>query len=106
MRELIREGIEGRSVKATFLLYVGSLVVLSPVAALIWLLFGYDTLFRLTPFLVAGLVAITYAYCYLPRLLSSDRKYSSVLQNRLDRPSKHSLEFTDASQRKYTTENR
>lgn len=74
MNEILREGIEGRKFKATLFVYVGSLLALAPVAALIGFVWNYQKLFIITPVLVVILVGIEYALCSpVPELVVSNR---------------------------------
>ncbi|MCI0489807.1 MAG: HEAT repeat domain-containing protein [Blastocatellia bacterium] len=66
----LRDGLEGRSLKATLRLYLVGLLMLAPVAVLTGFLFGIDTLFFIMPLLVALLVALQYGVRHQARLRS------------------------------------
>jgi HEAT repeat protein len=68
MTEWLREGIEGRSLKATLRLYLLGLMVLAPAAAVLALIFGGQASFVTTPLLVLILVASEYVISYGARL--------------------------------------
>lgn len=68
MTEWIREGIEGRSLKATLRLYLLGLLVLAPAAAALALVFGGQASFVVTPLLVLILVAVELTFCYRAKL--------------------------------------
>jgi len=65
MIKLLRDGLEGRNLKAILYIYICGLVVLAPAAAVMGLLFGAKTLFKVTPLLAVILVGIEYGVCYL-----------------------------------------
>jgi cell division protein FtsZ len=60
----LRDGIEGRGLKATLRLYLIGLMALAPAAALIGYLFGAQAAFQATPLLVLLLVGVEYGLCY------------------------------------------
>jgi cell division protein FtsZ len=60
----LRDGIEGRGLKATLYLYLLGLMTLAPAAALIGYLFGAQVAFQATPLLVLILVGVEYGLCY------------------------------------------
>ena len=64
MTTWLRDGLEGRSLKATLRIYLIGLMILAPVAVLTGFLSDIDTLFLLTPLLVALLVALQYGVSY------------------------------------------
>lgn len=64
MTEWVREGIDGRSLKATLRLYLVGLMLLGPVAAVLAVVLGIQTSFVTTPLLVLILVAVEYAVSY------------------------------------------
>ncbi|HXU37284.1 MAG TPA: HEAT repeat domain-containing protein [Blastocatellia bacterium] len=68
MTEWLREGIEGRSLKATLRLYLLGLMVLAPVATALALVFGGQASFVMTPVLASILVAGELAFCYRVKL--------------------------------------
>lgn len=67
MTEWLRDGLEGRSLKATLRLYLLGLMVLAPAAVVLALAFEGQTSFIATPLLVVILVAVEYAICYRAR---------------------------------------
>ena len=67
MTEWLRDGLEGRGLKATLHLYLFGAAVLAPIAALIGFLFTAETAFRVTPLLVLILGGIEYGVCYLSK---------------------------------------
>ena len=69
MTEWLRDGLEGRSLKAILCLYIFGVIVLTPVIALVGLLFDAQTAFQVTPLLVVILGGIEYSSCYLYPLL-------------------------------------
>ncbi len=97
MRDLIKAGIEGRTFKATLWLYVGSIIVLAPVAIPVWLVFGYEKLLFATPFMVLVLVGITYAYCYFGQIAAFLLKPRVTIR-------RIAVKFSDASHREATPE--
>lgn len=68
MTEWLREGIEGRSLKATLRLYLLGLMALAPASALLALAFGGHASFVATPVLVLILIAVELAFCYRAKL--------------------------------------
>lgn len=64
MTEWLRDGIEGRSLKATLRLYLLGLMVLAPAAVVLAVAFGGQTSFVATPLLVFIVVAVEYAISY------------------------------------------
>jgi hypothetical protein len=78
MTEWLREGIEGRSLKATLRLYLLGLMVLAPAAALLALAFGGQASFVATPLLVFIVVAVEYAISYRARLR---KDFEELLRN-------------------------
>ena len=60
----LRDGLEGRGLKATLRLYLVGLMALAPAAALIGHLFGAQAVFPATPLLVLILVGVEYGLCY------------------------------------------
>jgi hypothetical protein len=68
MTEWLREGIEGRNLKATLRLYLFGLMALAPAAVALALIFGAQTSVVATPLLVLLMVAVEYAICYRERL--------------------------------------
>ena len=78
----LRDGIEGRDLKATLRLYLGGLLVLAPAAAFIGYLFGTQAAFQATPLLVLILVGAEYGLCYpekLSRLIPRHRPNSGLM---------------------------
>lgn len=67
--EWLRDGIEGRSLKATLRLYLFGLMVLAPAAVCIGYLFGAQASFQVTPVLVLILVGVEYGLCYPEKIL-------------------------------------
>jgi hypothetical protein len=63
--ERLRQGLEGRSLRATLRLYLYGLAALAPIAVLLGYFINSQTLFLGTPLLVALLVIIQYWACYL-----------------------------------------
>jgi hypothetical protein len=63
--EQLRQGLEGRSLRATLRLYLYGLAALAPIAVLIGYLINSQPLFLSTPLLVALLVITQYWACYL-----------------------------------------
>ena len=61
---LMRDGLEGRSLKATFLFYLFVLAVASPVALLAAWRGGEQTVYRIAPWLAVAAVGIGYLVCY------------------------------------------
>ncbi len=82
MFKWLRDGIEGRDLKATLRLYLGGLLVLAPAAAFIGYLFGTQAAFQATPLLVLILVGAEYGLCYpekLSRLIPRHRPDSNLM---------------------------
>jgi cell division protein FtsZ len=76
----LRDGIEGRNLKAILRLYLGGLLVLAPAAAFI----GAQATFQVTPLLVLILVGVEYGLCYpekLSRIIPRRRTNSSLMPN-------------------------
>ncbi|MBM3234935.1 hypothetical protein FJZ31_01420 [Candidatus Poribacteria bacterium] len=69
MTKWLRDGLEGRNLKAVLCLYIFGLVALTLVVVPIGLLFGAQTAFQVTPLLVVLLGGIEYSICYLYPLL-------------------------------------
>jgi cell division protein FtsZ len=65
----LRDGLEGRNLKATLRLYLGGLLVLAPAAAFIGYLLGTQAAFQVTPLLVLILVGVEYGLCYAEKIL-------------------------------------
>lgn len=68
MTEWLRDGIEGRSLKATLRLYLFGLMALAAAAAALALILGDQASFQVTPALVLILVTVELAFCYRARL--------------------------------------
>jgi hypothetical protein len=75
MTEWLRDGIEGRSLKATLRLYLLGVMALAPAAAALALILGDQASFVVTPVLVLVLVAVELAFCSRAKL----RKYFGEL---------------------------
>ena len=91
MTEWLREGIEGRSLKATLRLYLIGLMVLAPASAVLTLVVGGQASFVATPLLILILVAVELAFCYRAKLrkdvgelLRKLRQRSDYKRNRID----------------------
>lgn len=84
MTEWLREGIEGRSLKATLRLYLLGLMVLAPAAAVLALIFGDQASFVVTPVFVLVLVAIELAFCYRAKLRKDVGELRRKLRQRID----------------------
>lgn len=67
MTEWLRDGLEGRSLKATLRLYLLGLMLLAPAALVLALAFGGQVSLVATPLLVLILVAVEFAICYRAR---------------------------------------
>lgn len=84
MTEWLREGIEGRSLKATLRLYLFGLMALAPAAALLALAVGGHASFVATPVLVLILIAVELAFCYRAKLRKDAGELLSNLRRRID----------------------
>lgn len=84
MTEWLREGIEGRSLKATLRLYLLGLIVLAPAAAALALVFGGQASFVATPVLVSILVAVELAVCHRAKLRKDLRELLRKLRLRIE----------------------
>ena len=69
----LRDGLEGRGLKATLRLYLVGLMALAPAVALIGYLFGTQAVFQATPLLVLILVGVEYGLCYPEKFLLVSR---------------------------------
>src|SRR2546426_4031270 len=63
--EWLRDGLEGRSLRATFRLYTFGLLALAAPALATGFLFDSNTVYFVTPILVSALVALEYAAVHL-----------------------------------------
>jgi len=78
MIEWLRDGLEGRSLKATLYFYIFGIMALAPIATLIGFLFDANTVFKVTPLLAAILVSIEYGVCYLFSAKASKKDRSKL----------------------------
>lgn len=84
MTEWLRDGIEGRSLKATLRLYLLGLMLLAPAAAVLALVFGGQASFVATPLLVLILVAVELTFCYRAKLRKDVGELLRKLLQRID----------------------
>lgn len=79
MTEFLRNGLEGRSLKATLWMYLCGILLLAPVGILVAFFYGASTSFRAAPVLVLILVLIEYAIAYSPSSLPTLFRRSKTL---------------------------
>lgn len=77
----LQKGLSGSNVKDVFRLYLYSLLIISPIAIFLSIIFGGEFLFYATPFLVVLITGFQYSFChfYKSKKITSQKPNFSLL---------------------------